>query len=194
MMLKRADTCFLLGMLVLALFSACHSRVEPPESAVSAEPASWPETFELGREASQAEIDSLDIDVSPSGVGLPAGSGTALKGKGIFMQKCSSCHGATGTEGPFNKLVSVAGDDSKTIGNYWPYATTVYDYINRTMPFNEPGSLTPDEVYSLTAYLLSANGIIDENNTVDEKTLPSILMPARNLFVPDDRLGGPEVK
>lgn len=82
----------------------------------------------------------------------------------------------------------------KTIGNYWPYATTVFDYIRRAMPFSQPGSLTNEEVYHLTAYLLNANEIIDEKTVINAQTLPKIVMPARDLFVPDDRKGGPEIK
>ncbi len=82
----------------------------------------------------------------------------------------------------------------KTIGTYWPYATTVFDYIRRAMPFNEPGSLTDEEVYHLTAYLLHANGIIDEKATITAQTLPKVVMPAQKLFIPDDRRGGPEIR
>lgn len=158
-----------------------------------------PNSFGFGRKATQAEIDRLDIDVRPDGKGLPNGSGIAAKGKIIFDSKCFACHGAGGIGGPngslvTNKTPTANARKEKTIGNYWPYATTVFDYIRRAMPFNEPGSLTNEEVYHLTAYLLRANEIIDENTVIDAKTLPKIEMPARNLFVPDDRKGGPEIR
>lgn len=158
-----------------------------------------PSSFGFGRPATQAEIDKWDIDVRPDGKGLPAGSGISAKGKLIFDAKCVACHGAGGIGGPNGSLVSTTADatgkrSEKTIGNYWPYATTIFDYIRRAMPFNAPGSLTNEEVYNLTAYLLNANKIIDEKAVIDAKSLPKIVMPAQKLFVPDDRKGGPEVK
>ncbi|RFS14546.1 c-type cytochrome [Emticicia sp. C21] len=158
-----------------------------------------PSSFGFGRKATQVEIDRLDIDVRPDGKGLPAGSGLAAKGKLIFDAKCFACHGVGGIGGPNGSLVTnkapvAAARKEKTIGNYWPYATTVFDYIRRAMPFNEPGSLTNEEVYHLTAYLLRANEIIDENTVINAKTLPKIEMPARDLFIPDDRKGGPEIR
>ena len=158
-----------------------------------------PTSFGFGRAATQAEIDKIDIDVRPDGKGLPAGSGIASKGKIIFDTKCVACHGAGGIGGPNGSLVTntveVKGKRAeKTIGNYWPYATTVFDYIRRAMPFNQPGSLTNEEVYNLTAYLLSANKLIDEKAVIDAKSLPKVVMPAQKRFVPDDRKGGREVK
>jgi cytochrome c len=156
----------------------------------------------LGRAATTADIARLDIDVRPDGKGLPAGTGTAMQGKAIFATKCAVCHGAGGVGGINGSLVTTAVSSSavagkrpeKTIGNYWPYATTVFDYIRRAMPFSEPGSLTNEEVYNLTAYLLHANGIIDEKAVVTAETLPKVVMPAQKLFIPDDRRGGPEIR
>lgn len=158
-----------------------------------------PDTFGFGRKATQAEIDRLDIDVRPDGKGLSAGAGIPSKGKIIFDTKCFACHGAGGIGGPNGSLVTnktpgFAARKEKTIGNYWPYATTVFDYIRRAMPFNAPGSLSNEEVYHLTAYLLRANEIIDDNTVINAKILPRIEMPARNLFVPDDRKGGAEIR
>ncbi len=158
-----------------------------------------PGSFGFGRKATQAEINRLDIDIRPDGKGLPVGSGLASKGKLIFDTKCFACHGAGGIGGPNGSLVTnktpgATARKEKTIGNYWPYATTVFDYIRRAMPFNAPGSLSNEEVYHLTAYLLRANGIIDENTVITAKTLPEIKMPARSLFIQDDRKGGPEIK
>lgn len=172
----------------------------PSPSFMLSDTAQLPASFGFGRPATKAEIDRLDIDIRPDGKGLPAGSGLATKGKIIFDSKCVACHGAGGIGGPNGSLVTTtaAGDKEKraekTIGNYWPYATTVFDYIRRAMPFNQPGSLTNEEVYHLTAYLLSANKLIDEKTVIDAKSLPKVIMPAQKLFVPDDRKGGPEVK
>jgi cytochrome c len=163
-----------------------------------------PATFGWGRVATAQEIAAWDIDVRPDGMGLPAGSGNAWTGKAIYAAKCAACHGKTGIEGPYNRLVTVSNGKKlpakegataeKTIGNYWPYATTVFDYIRRAMPFNEPGSLSDEEVYSLTAFLLQANQLIDSSAVMNAETLPKVVMPAQKLFVPDDRQGGPEVR
>lgn len=157
-----------------------------------------PKIFGFGRVATQAEIDRLDIDVRPDGKGLPKGEGISAKGKGIFEAKCVACHGAGGIGGTNGSLVTNKTPTDKrrekTIGNYWPYATTVFDYVRRAMPFNEPGSLSNEEVYHLTAYLLHANGIIDEKAVINAQTLPKVEMPAKNLFVPDDRKGGAEIR
>lgn len=160
----------------------------------------WPSTFGFGRVASAKEIDSLDIDVNPAGRGLGKGSGSVLQGKNIYLSKCAICHGKTGVEGPYNKLVAVFHESDsiqrgeKTIGNYWPYATTLYDYINRAMPYTSPGTLSSDEVYSLTAFLLYRNNIIDSTIVLDARNLPQVIMPAQKLFIDDDRRGGPEIK
>jgi hypothetical protein len=160
--------------------------------------------FDFGRTPTKEEIEALDIDVMPDGTGLPAGEGTVAKGEEIYYQKCASCHGVTGTEGPNDVLVGREpregfpfGKDpsyKKTIGNYWPYATTLYDYINRAMPFDEPGSLSPEEVYGLVAFLLYKNEIIAEDVVMNRETLPEVVMPARDRFVPDNRTGGPELR
>ncbi|CCH00000.1 cytochrome c, class I [Fibrella aestuarina BUZ 2] len=156
-----------------------------------------PDRFGFGKPASPAQIARLDIDVRPDGVGLPAGSGTSAQGAVLFAAKCAACHGPGGVGGPNGSLVttnSTAGKrPEKTIGNYWPYATTVFDYIRRAMPFNQPGSLTDKEVYALTAYLLHANGLIDEKTELDARLLPTVKMPAQPRFVPDDRRGGPDI-
>lgn len=158
----------------------------------------------IGRAASAAEVRAWDIDANASGVGLPAGRGTYARGAAVYAQQCASCHGPRG-EGiaPNPPLVgaeprdfSFARDPKavKTIGNYWPYATTVYDYINRAMPFDAPGSLSPPDVYSIVAFLLAENGIIDSSTTLDATTLPRVRMPARDRFRRDDRAGGTTFK
>lgn len=160
-----------------------------------------PAKFGFGTIATPQDIAKWDIAIRPDGKGLPAGQGDALKGKAIYALKCGSCHGATGAEVagvrlPAPALVSDTSAKSKpkTVGNYWPYATTLFDYMRRTMPYNLPGSLTDNEVYSLTAYLLNANKIITADVVLDAKTLPKITMPAKKLFIVDDRKGGPEVR
>jgi S-disulfanyl-L-cysteine oxidoreductase SoxD len=167
------------------------------ETAVSGKnPADFPPSFGFGRPATASEIAAWDIDISPDGKGLPAGSGNVTTGRNIYALKCAACHGKTGKEGPLNKLVGAMGDTTKakTIGNYWPYATTLFDYMRRTMPYNAPGSLPDDEVYSLAAFLLFASRIIDSTVTMNKETLPAVKMPAQPYFVPDDRKGGPEVR
>jgi S-disulfanyl-L-cysteine oxidoreductase SoxD len=156
----------------------------------------------LGREPTRGEIQTWNIDVNPEGEGLPAGRGTSAAGAAVFAQKCASCHGAHGEGmGPIPRLVGREprtgfpfGQDVnyvKTIGNYWPYATTVYDYVQRAMPLNAPGSLRPDEIYGLVAFLLAENEIVDRSAVLDSRTLPRVRMPARDRFVVDDRHGGP---
>ncbi len=149
-------------------------------------------TFGLGRTPDPAEIKRLDIDVAPDGRGLPVGSGTADLGKKVYELRCVTCHGATGKEGPQEILVGGQGTLNtakpiKTIGSYWPYATTLWDYVNRSMPFDHPGTLPPDEGYSVTAFLLPGNGIIGERDVLAQSTLPKVKMPNRGGFVPDAR-------
>ena len=156
----------------------------------------------IGRRATQGEEQAWNIDVNPTGRGLPPGAGRYADGAVIFAQKCAACHGSHG-EGlaTYPKLIGrdpragfPFGQDfhlAKTIGNYWPYSTTLYDYIHRAMPLTAPGSLTPNETYSLVAYLLAENDIIDRKTVIDARSLPRIRMPARDRFVADDRVGGP---
>lgn len=156
-----------------------------------------PARFGFGRPATPAEIAALDIDVMPDGRGLPAGKGTPAEGQALYATKCAQCHGATGKEGPNDVLVGrdprgsfPFAQDPKlphTIGNYWPYATTVFDYVRRAMPPTAPGSLTDDEVYALTAFLLHANDLIPADAVMDKATLPKVAMPARQFFTPDTR-------
>jgi cytochrome c len=143
----------------------------------------------LGKPIDPAEISAWDISILPDGTGLPAGSGTPGQGAPIYAQKCLMCHGANGKGGPSAALVGnppLTGgerDPVKTIANYWPYATTIFDFIRRTMPWQQPRSLTNEEVYSLTAYILSLNKLIGENDTIDAKTLPKVKMPNRDGFI-----------
>ena len=176
----------------------------PPPVPTTA-PGHWPATFALGQDATEAEIALLDIDVRPDGAGLPAGSGSVAEGALTYRNKCAACHGLTGTEGPNDVLVgrepregfpfgAARGQYRRTVGNYWPYATTLFDYINRTMPMTSPGSLTATEVYQAAAYILYLNEIIPEDAVMDAQTLPAVMMPARDRFVPDNRTGGPVIR
>jgi cytochrome c len=149
--------------------------------------------FGFGRPATPADLQNIDIDVRPDGQGLPAGGGTAADGEPIFAARCAGCHGASGEGTPAGpRLVDStpfqAGTTPATIGNYWPYATTVWDYIHRAMPYDSPGSLSPDEVYALTAYLLAQNEIIGPSDRMDARTLPAVKMPNQpNFTSPDPR-------
>jgi cytochrome c len=158
----------------------------------------------IGRAATPEEIRALDIDAAPDGHGLPDGRGTAADGAPVYAAKCAGCHGAKGEGGSAERLVGLNTGGSfayatdgkliRTVGSYWPYATTLYDYTYRAMPFAEPGTLTPDQTYGVVAYLLSLNGLIAEGAVMDKTTLPRIVMPAHDHFVPDNRKGGPVVK
>jgi mono/diheme cytochrome c family protein len=163
-----------------------------------------PGHYRLGRPATVDDIRALDIDVRPDGRGLPPGRGTVTEGEAVFVAKCAACHGMKGEGLTADRLVGrTAGDDfsfatngtlPRTIGSYWPYATTLFDYTRRTMPFPQPGSLTDNETYSLVAYLLYLNGIVPADTVVDAASLPKVRMPARDRFVIDDRIGGPTVR
>jgi hypothetical protein len=150
------------------------------------------QSLHVGRAPTPAELKAIDIEVTPDGRGLPPGSGTAAAGKDVYTRRCETCHSATGKDGPQDVLVGGQGSLAtarplKTVGSYWPYATTLWDYINRSMPFDHPSTMTPNEVYSTTAYLLFMNGIVGEQDVLDQTTLPQVKMPNRNGFVPDPR-------
>ena len=150
--------------------------------------AAAPPSPGLGRPATAAEIAAVDISIPPSGAGLPAGSGSAVRGAAIFADKCQACHGASGAGGPMDRLTGGIGSLAtptpvKTVASYWPYATTVFDYIRRAMPLTAPQSLTDDEAYALTAYLLSVDGIVAKDAVLDAASLPKVAMPNRGGFV-----------
>jgi mono/diheme cytochrome c family protein len=141
----------------------------------------------LGKPISEADIKPWDITIMPDGTGLPAGSGTAAQGAPIFQAKCSACHGEKGVGGfaaPVNAGPPHASlDGGKSISNFWPYATTVFDFIRRAMPYTAPKSLTDQEVYQVTAYVLYLNKLVGENDVVDAKTLPKVKMPNAGNFI-----------
>ena len=154
----------------------------------------WAEgTFGLGRDALPEEIAAWDIDIRPDGLGLPAGRGDVDKGEEIFVAKCTACHGDFGEAvGRWPQLAGGQGtlasrDPVKTIGSYWPYLSTVYDYVNRAMPFGEAQSLEPDEIYAITAYLLYLNDIVDQDFTLSDQNFTAVQMPNAPHFFDDDR-------
>jgi S-disulfanyl-L-cysteine oxidoreductase SoxD len=187
-------------VVAFAVSTACRSGDRNPVAQASRH-------YDLGRPATSVEVAARDVDVGPDGAGLPAGSGTVAQGSAIYAAQCASCHGERGEGKPplYPRLIgrdSIAegfpfGKDPrlvKTIGNYWPYATTVFDYVRRAMPQMTPGSLTNDQVYAVTAYLLAANRIIPMTASLDSASLVAVKMPYADRFVRDDRRGGREVK
>jgi S-disulfanyl-L-cysteine oxidoreductase SoxD len=151
---------------------------------------------DFGRRATPEEIKLWDIDVRPDGKGLPEGSGSVEHGKSVFEENCSGCHGEEGVGGIKDRLVGgqgtlASGMPVKTVGSFWPYATTLFDYIHRAMPYQAPGSLSVDDTYAVAAYILSLNGIIAGDGKVDMESLPKIQMPNRAGFVPDVEFSKP---
>jgi len=176
---QKSYEAWLCGLASTALFTGAVVLAQSPK-------------YHVGRAPSEEETRALGIMVAPDGKGLPAGSGTAVEGKGIFAARCASCHGAKGEGGDGPALVGGKGTlatpaPKRTVGSYWPYATTVWDYVNRAMPFNQPGTLSPDEVYSVSAYLLFLNEIVGEKDVLNARSLPLIKMPNRDGFVSDPR-------
>jgi mono/diheme cytochrome c family protein len=148
--------------------------------------------YGFGRPATQAEVAAWNIEVTPDGRNLPPGSGTVAHGREVFESQCAACHGAKGEGGIGDKLAGGNGTLAtptpvKTVGSYWPYATTLYDYIRRAMPLNAPQSLSGTDVYAVSGYVLYLNGLVAENATIDAGTLKSLKMPNRDGFVPDPR-------
>jgi S-disulfanyl-L-cysteine oxidoreductase SoxD len=163
---------------------------------VSAASAQAQTPFGIGRPATPAEIAGWNIDIDRDGHNLPAGSGSVSHGREVFDQQCSACHGAKGEGGLGDKLVGGEGTLAtpkpvKTVGSFWPYAPTLFDYIRRAMPQNAPQSLSNEDVYAVSAYILNLNGLLAADATIDAKTLSAIKMPNRNMFVGDPR---PDVK
>lgn len=170
-------------------------------------PAGAPARYDIGRAATDSEVARWNDDVGPDGAGLPAGRGSVAQGAAIFQAKCAACHGKSG-EGMAPAFPALIGRDPRgegfafasdpkivrTIGNYWPHATTVFDYVKRAMPQVAPGSLTDDEVYAVTAYLLAANQVIPDTTTLDAAALRLVRMPYRDRFVPDTRRGGSDIR
>jgi mono/diheme cytochrome c family protein len=147
------------------------------------------ESPNLGRVATPEEIASWDISIAPDGAGLPPGGGTSEQGEAVYAAKCLACHGENGAGKPNDALAggrgTLVGDQApiKSVGSFWPYATTIFDYVRRAMPLNDSKSLTNDETYAIVAYLLQINGIIERGEQIDASTLPAIRMPNRDCFV-----------
>lgn len=143
----------------------------------------------LGRVATPEDIGPWDITVEPTGAGLPRGSGTAKQGAEVYATKCQGCHGEKGAGGSALQLAGVKGTIGaktatvRTIGTFWPYATTIFDYVYTAMPYTETKSLSHDETYAVTAYLLYLNEIIGENDIINADTLPKVKMPNRDSFI-----------
>lgn len=152
--------------------------------------------YGIGRATTPAEIAGWNIDIGRDGRGLPPGSGSVSHGREVFEQQCVACHGDKGQGGVGDKLVGGRGTlgtphPVRTVGSYWPYAPTLFDYIRRAMPQNAPQSLSNDDVYAVSAYILNLNGLLPADGTLDAKSLAAIKMPNRNDFVGDPR---PDVK
>jgi S-disulfanyl-L-cysteine oxidoreductase SoxD len=144
----------------------------------------------FGQPITPADLAPWDISIAPDGIGLPPGSGTSTQGAKVYADRgCALCHGDQGSGGPSGPLVgggplnTTDRDPVKLIGNYWPYATTIFDYTRRAMPWQQPKTLTDDEVYALTAYILALNKIIGENDVINAETLPKVKMPNRDGFI-----------
>jgi S-disulfanyl-L-cysteine oxidoreductase SoxD len=201
--MRKRNIFYAVAALALAATAAdfakhiCLAVPEKPVSQKGGSTALETERYGLGRPATPADFVKHEYLVGPKGTGLPKGRGTAMEGRAVYLQSCVACHGLRG-EGTNDYPTLAGGKDTlksdkplPTVGSYWPYATTVWDYVNRAMPYQNPGSLKPDEVYAVTAYLLAMNGIVSEYFELNERTLPQVKMPNFEGFVPDPR---PDVK
>jgi len=178
----RTRELYISVLAVLALACAMRAQAQSP--------------YGIGRSATPAEIDGWNIDIDRDGNNLPPGSGSVRRGHEVFDQQCASCHGANGEGGLGERLVGGQGtlatpEPVQTVGSYWPYAPTLFDYIRRAMPQNAPQSLSNDDVYAVSAYILNLNGLLPADATLDARTLSAIKMPNRSMFVGDPR---PDVK
>jgi cytochrome c len=176
-MKKTSQTAALIGALLLL------SATGPAHAA--------PEGPKLGQPASPQDIAAWSLTIFPDGKGLPAGRGTAVEGKAVYERQCAACHGIAGTGGSAEELAGAkhglsSATPDKTIGSYWPYATTLFDFVRRSMPPTAPGSLDANALYAVCAYLLNINGIIAETAEMNATTLPSVKMPNREGFIPVD--------
>ena len=156
--------------------------VAPAKMAMSADEPHF------GKPVTEQDLAAWDISIGPDGAGLPPGRGTVAQGEKVFADKCQACHGEKGAGKPNDRLVggmgTIAPDKTpvKTVGSYWPYATTLFDYVRRAMPWDRPKSLTDEEVYSVAAYVLYLNGVIGQDDVIDAQSLPKVKMPNRDGF------------
>ncbi len=167
-------------------------RIVPLALLLAACTAPPPPAPKIGQAVSEQRIAAWNIDVSPGNGGLPPGHGSVAQGREVYAENCAACHGAQGDDGSAPKLVGGRGTLASakplmTVGSYWPYAETLFDYVRRAMPFDRPGSLSDDQVYAVTAYLLRINDIVAEGAELDAARLARIHMPNREGFVPDPR-------
>lgn len=165
--------------------------------ALAAGPTLTAQTYGLGRPLTAEETKQSDITIGPDGRELPEGGGTAADGAQVYEVRCKECHGDQGIGGDQAALVGrpeqlLESRPIKTVGSYWPYATTLFDYTRRAMPFEEPGTLSDDQVYAVTAYVLHLNGLVAEDFELNRETLPKVEMPNRDGFVRDPRTAGSE--
>ena len=196
-MSRSPDAFALAAVLAIGLGAGVVQLAAAPESGSDGQAGPTPvaaKPLGIGRVATPEEIAGWDIDIRPDGRGLPAGKGTVKQGEPLYMERCAACHGEFGeSSGRWPILMGGAGtlashDPVKSIGSYWPYASTVMDYIRRSMPFGNAQSLTNDELYAITAYVLYLNDVIkDENFELNEKDFASIKLPNQPNFIDDDR-------
>ena len=174
-------------MSMLKHFAACTAIIALTATASAQAP-------KFGQPIAPGDIAPWDISIGPDGAGLPAGRGTAAQGEAVYAAKCQACHGEKGAGRPNDALVGGKGSleagkaPVKTVGSYWPYATTLFDYIRRAMPFLDSKSLTNDELYAVSAYILSLNEIIGKDDVLDAQSLPKVRMPNRDGFIPFPRI------
>ena len=177
-MLKKTNNLFITGL----LFISCCAHSQLLERS--------PVSPRLGEPADAGSVAQLDSTVFPSGEGLPPGSGTVEQGKSIYQEQCSGCHGPDGQGATADELAGGEGSltdpyPDKTVGMYWPYATTLFDLIRRSMPLHNPGSLTNEQVYAVSAWVLYLNGLLTVDATLDKNTITNLTMPNRDGFFPD---------
>ena len=170
------------ALITAALLAGC---VTTEDNHTANTPARGPN---LGTAPTAAMLAAMDTSIPPSGAGLPAGSGNVAQGAKVYSSKCESCHGPKGVGKPADALVGgigslASGKPMRTVGSYWPYATTFFDYVRRAMPTNAPQTLSNDEVYAVTAYVLNLNGIVPESTVMNAQSLPQVKMPNRDGFI-----------
>ena len=188
------------GTAAMAVPTSASAEAQVTRRAVATEAV-----YGFGTPATESQIAAWDIDIGPDGAGLPPGRGSVAEGLEVWVRhRCILCHGPTGQEGP-NDIIAgrIPGDEfpfandrtlRSTVGNYWPYATTLFDYTRRAMPFDMPGTMTDDEVYAVVGAMLYFNDLLPADAVVDSATVVNTHMPARNRFVPDNRTGGPTIR
>ncbi|MFL9995947.1 cytochrome c [Paraburkholderia sediminicola] len=184
--MRRPVRVALAAVLSLTALASC-SSIAPGGQYAEA-------SHDIGTPVTDQDLAAWNIDVAPDGRGLPAGSGDVATGAHLFAAKCAACHGAQGQGGLGDPLIGGQGTlasakPKRTVGSYWPYATTLFDYIRRAMPYNAPESLSADEVYAVSAFLLNQNGIVPANTRLDAASLPRVVMPNHDGFVVDPRPG-----